>query len=767
MDGKHTKYPIFKGDNYSWWKHRMEHYVKSTDYECWVIIQKGPLAITVTDSDGKSVVKSEESYVEADYRKVKKNSKAMSILQYGIGEQDINRISGCTSAKEIWDTLNLAYEGTSQVKKHRLGREFDSEDIVRKILRSLSDKWQPKVTAIEEAKDLSKLSLNELMGSLMAHELSLAKRSGESSKARGFALKSTSSDEEDDGDDEQAMYSHKLCLMFDDVLDKSLAKNDKLYDLQTQIEEIAEENVGLRECLDEIKESNIIPSLKKEIKKLRKENLVLTNIASSSKSTVASTVVSDVEKENESLIIQVDILIKERDSLLADLTSCRHDNKQLEEIAMLLSDECSHAKSAFDKVGKLNLDHLAKIETLTKELHDAKEFYRKWEGSQNILDSLINRPKNQEKVDLVSKMIHESELRKPEPSKTDFRRRKYAGLPEYIVCNFCGISERRRIGTSTKGCSRHMTGSRNQFLSLEAYNGGTVTFGDNKKGEIIAIGKVDGNTREVVLEGKPVKDVYLTNLFALSSRTMSCMSALKKNDPWLWHKRLGHVNARTLNTLKRLDLVDDIPNMKFDFNSLCDDCAKGKQVRSSFKSKKSVSTSKPLELLHIDLCGPMRVRSKGEDDEDDEDYELGMIRHDMDDVHQENEQEEQNQQSDQSVDQGTAKRQGEQNHLNHKMRLQHPGGMRSNGKSKSKSTSKSKGSVGDDDMLKDLVGNKRRKRRGKTVSEATVVETELDTEKLNAVFNDDELFKEETVPKPKSEAKKVITRLTLRCGSHV
>ncbi|XP_074277222.1 uncharacterized protein LOC141600865 [Silene latifolia] len=211
MDGKHTKYSIFKGDNYSWWKHRMEHYVKSTDYECWVIIQKGPLAITVTDSDGNSAVKSEDSYVKADYRKVEKNSKAMSIIQYGISEQDINRISGCTSAKEIRDTLNLAYEGTSQVKKHC--REFESEDIVRKILRSLSDKWQPKVTAIQEAKDLSKLSLNELMGSLMAHELSLAKRSGESSKARGFALKSTSSDEEDDGDDEQAMYSRNMADM--------------------------------------------------------------------------------------------------------------------------------------------------------------------------------------------------------------------------------------------------------------------------------------------------------------------------------------------------------------------------------------------------------------------------------------------------------------------------------------------------------------------------------------------------------------------------
>ncbi|XP_074271467.1 uncharacterized protein LOC141595403 [Silene latifolia] len=227
MDGKHTKYPIFKGHNYSGWKHRMEHYVKSTDYDCWVIIQKGPLVITVTDSDGNSAVKSEESYVEADYRKVEKNSKAMSILQYGTGDQDINRISGCTSAKKIWDTLSLAYEGTIVNELKSLRREFESEDIVRNILRSLSEKWQPKVTAIKEAKHLSKLSLNELMGSLMAHKLSLAKRLGESSKARGFALKSTSSDEEDDGDDKHAMYSRNMADMINSHNPKKFNNSSK------------------------------------------------------------------------------------------------------------------------------------------------------------------------------------------------------------------------------------------------------------------------------------------------------------------------------------------------------------------------------------------------------------------------------------------------------------------------------------------------------------------------------------------------------------
>jgi len=42
----------------------------------------------------------------------------------------------------------------------------------------------------------------------------------------------------------------------------------------------------------------------------------------------------------------------------------------------------------------------------------------------------------------------------------------------------------------------------------------------------------------------------------------------------------------------------------------CDACAKGKQVKNSLKSKRCVSTSRPLEMLHIDLYGPMRIMSR-------------------------------------------------------------------------------------------------------------------------------------------------------------
>ena len=78
---------------------------------------------------------------------------------------------------------------------------------------------------------------------------------------------------------------------------------------------------------------------------------------------------------------------------------------------------------------------------------------------------------------------------------------------------------------------------------------------------------------------------------SLPQNNLTCLSALN-DDAMLWNKRLGHAS---LSLLKKV----------------CDACAKGKQVKNSFKSKRCVSTSRPLEMLHIDLCGPMRIMSKG------------------------------------------------------------------------------------------------------------------------------------------------------------
>ena len=77
------------------------------------------------------------------------------------------------------------------------------------------------------------------------------------------------------------------------------------------------------------------------------------------------------------------------------------------------------------------------------------------------------------------------------------------------------------------------------------------------------------------------------------------------------HKRLGHASLSLLNKLVSKDLVVGLPTIKYNDGKVCDACAKGKLVKNSVKSKRCVSTSRPLEMLHIDLSGPMRIMSRG------------------------------------------------------------------------------------------------------------------------------------------------------------
>ena len=73
-----------------------------------------------------------------------------------------------------------------------LGKMYTNAKIVRKILRSLSKAWHPKVTAIQEAKDLNVLSLDALIGSLKTHEMEFNEIQEESTrKGKSIALKST------------------------------------------------------------------------------------------------------------------------------------------------------------------------------------------------------------------------------------------------------------------------------------------------------------------------------------------------------------------------------------------------------------------------------------------------------------------------------------------------------------------------------------------------------------------------------------------------
>ncbi|GKB46153.1 retrovirus-related pol polyprotein from transposon TNT 1-94 [Tanacetum coccineum] len=82
-----------------------------------------------------------------------------------------------------------------------------------------------------------------------------------------------------------------------------------------------------------------------------------------------------------------------------------------------------------------------------------------------------------------------------------------------------------------------------------------------------------------------------------------------KTKSWLWHRRLSHLNFGAINHLAKNGLVRGLPKMKFAKDHLCSAYAIGKSKKQSHKPKSEDTNQEKLYLLHMDLCGPMRVAS--------------------------------------------------------------------------------------------------------------------------------------------------------------
>nr|GFB29820.1 putative ribonuclease H-like domain-containing protein [Tanacetum cinerariifolium] len=106
-----------------------------------------------------------------------------------------------------------------------------------------------------------------------------------------------------------------------------------------------------------------------------------------------------------------------------------------------------------------------------------------------------------------------------------------------------------------------------------------------------------------------------TNLYSITLQDINCpnliclMAKATSSQAWLWHRRLAHLNFDTINLLLKNDIVVGLPKLKFVKDYLCSSCKLGKGKRKSFHTKLTPSSKRRLQLLHMDLCGPMRVAS--------------------------------------------------------------------------------------------------------------------------------------------------------------
>nr|GFA83426.1 retrovirus-related Pol polyprotein from transposon TNT 1-94 [Tanacetum cinerariifolium] len=202
------------------------------------------------------------------------------------------------------------------------------------------------------------------------------------------------------------------------------------------------------------------------------------------------------------------------------------------------------------------------------------------------------------------------------------------------------------------GCSKHMTGNLKLLINFVEKFLGTVKFGNDQIAPILGYGDlvqgavtikrvyyVEGLNYNLfsigqfydadleiafqkstcfirdlkgddLLTGSRGTDLYSTTLQDTNCPNPICLMAkATSSQSWLWHHRLSHLNFDTINLMSKNDIVVGLPKLKFIKDHLCSSCELGKAKRKSFHTKLTPSSKRRLQLLHMDLCGPMRVAS--------------------------------------------------------------------------------------------------------------------------------------------------------------
>ncbi|KAJ9551501.1 hypothetical protein OSB04_015546 [Centaurea solstitialis] len=213
-------------------------------------------------------------------------------------------------------------------------------------------------------------------------------------------------------------------------------------------------------------------------------------------------------------------------------------------------------------------------------------------------------------------------------------------------------TKNRHVWYLDSGCSKHMTGRKEILHNFKPKFCGLVQFGNEQYAPIVGYGdviqdkvtikkvslveglghnlfsigqfcdkdlEVGFKKRRCVVKTEAGKELLVgtrrRNLYKIDLRdvkaknTLCLLSKASNQQSVLWHRRLSHLNFKGLNKLVIGNLAIGIPDLRFQQDHLCSACQLGKMKRVSHKSKLEHGTEKPLQLIHMDLCGPMRVQS--------------------------------------------------------------------------------------------------------------------------------------------------------------
>ncbi|GAV85288.1 UBN2 domain-containing protein [Cephalotus follicularis] len=201
----------------------MTIFIQALDFNLWDIIIDGPELPQTISKEGVKSLKPRSLYTDEDRKKVQLNAKAKHVKIYALNSNKFNRDSSCANAKEMWDRLEVTYEGTNKVKDAKINmlvREYEMFSMIEN--KNISSMFVCFTNIINSLQYLNKcytnrpaLPLEELLGSLMTHEMTIKNHEDDEEqdkkKKKVTTFKSsTVHSSEEESDDEMALITRRF-----------------------------------------------------------------------------------------------------------------------------------------------------------------------------------------------------------------------------------------------------------------------------------------------------------------------------------------------------------------------------------------------------------------------------------------------------------------------------------------------------------------------------------------------------------------------------
>nr|GEU86225.1 reverse transcriptase domain-containing protein [Tanacetum cinerariifolium] len=483
---------------------------------------------------------------------------------------------------------------------------YSSKNYVRKFLRALHLKWRAKVTSIEESKDLTSLSLDELIGNHKVHEM-IIKKDYEIVKAKvkrksiALKVKKESSDEDyltSDSEDEEYVMAVRDFKKFFKRRGRFVRqpRNDKKTFQRSRDDKNDKSDRKCFRCGDPNHLIGECPKLPKD---------------KNQRAFVGGSWSDSGEEDDEKVKDETYPVVHASSEVCSEFSYFSDEISSIDDLAL---------DNEYDKLCKMSL----KIITKNKRLKATRNFLEN--ELRELKDKLSILEKN-EGVDLDCENCLEFNSFEASSSGTKeikfVKAQKKASSDGGPINMSAPQSIQIRLGVDLEpdesikdsGCSKHITGNPKLFSTYMAYNGGNVIFGSNLRGQIcdnkcrVTFFEHDSEiTKDIKVIGSGIRKKGLCVMkVGNKPKDQIFLTTIDENST-LWHRRLGHANMRLIQSLASKELVRNLPKLKFD-QHICDACKIGIQAHASHKAKNVVSMTRCLELLHMDLFDPSAVRS--------------------------------------------------------------------------------------------------------------------------------------------------------------